>query len=317
MPNNFQIPDLTKLCGEHFDLRVNEHCHPVGQESRQWVLQQGLTLVDEYSSSSSNARALQLASLQIPLLASLWYPTCDVTQLRTATDLLTILFYKCNHPDVLNEAAGRTALDSVVNRVRHAMNEQSSRWARFQTTLASFHTARTSGQPQSVGSLLISKRSSEIFGVAFDLQEYVEDLQVSDEVIHGQFLSDLKRNALDAVTWMKEVVEYNVKQAKGESAVNLIAVLMREKEITLQAAVNQATANAKECIQSFVRLSLGDKATSLTEDAKRYVQGLRDCIVGWAYWVYETEEYFLKNGEEVKAFGWVFLLPKDGEGEKR
>ncbi len=90
---------------------------------------------------------------------------------------------------------------------------------------------------------------------------------------------------------------------------------MKENGITLQAAINQATDNVRECLQRFVELASGSEAAALDEKARRYVLGLRDCVVGWAHWVYETEEYFSKNGEEVKAFWWVFLLPKEGEGE--
>ena len=90
---------------------------------------------------------------------------------------------------------------------------------------------------------------------------------------------------------------------------------MKEKGITLQAAITQATNKAKECLRVFVELSSSGQTAALSDDERRYVQGIRDCVVGWAHWVYETEEYFAKNGEEVKAFGWVFLLPKEGEGE--
>ena len=38
-----------------------------------------------------------------------------------------------------------------------------------------------------------------------------------------------------------------------------------------------------------------------------YVHVLRDYISGNIHWFYETELYFGAKGEEVKAFGWVFL----------
>ncbi|PFH45987.1 hypothetical protein AMATHDRAFT_8405 [Amanita thiersii Skay4041] len=42
-------------------------------------------------------------------------------------------------------------------------------------------------------------------------------------------------------------------------------------------------------------------------DAADTVQVLRDYIAGAVHWFYETELYFGTKGEEVKAFGWVFL----------
>ena len=38
-----------------------------------------------------------------------------------------------------------------------------------------------------------------------------------------------------------------------------------------------------------------------------YIHVLRDYISGNVHWFYETELYFGAKGEEVKAFGWVFL----------
>jgi len=48
-----------------------------------------------------------------------------------------------------------------------------------------------------------------------------------------------------------------------------------------------------------------------------YVQALRNCIAGTINWAYETELYFGKKGDEIRAFGWVFLSPKMGGEDRR
>lgn len=50
-------------------------------------------------------------------------------------------------------------------------------------------------------------------------------------------------------------------------------------------------------------------ATSSTssEQTARYIQALKDYIVGSVHWGYETELYFGQKGDEVRSFGWVFL----------
>ncbi|KAL0948253.1 hypothetical protein HGRIS_010850 [Hohenbuehelia grisea] len=45
------------------------------------------------------------------------------------------------------------------------------------------------------------------------------------------------------------------------------------------------------------------------DDMRAYMQGLRDCIVGFVHWTYETDIYFGKHGEEVRNTGWMFMLP--------
>ncbi|RXW13522.1 hypothetical protein EST38_g12333 [Candolleomyces aberdarensis] len=50
---------------------------------------------------------------------------------------------------------------------------------------------------------------------------------------------------------------------------------------------------------------------SSSEQTARYVQALKDYIVGSIHWGYETELYFGQKGDEVRSFGWVFLANSD------
>ena len=52
-------------------------------------------------------------------------------------------------------------------------------------------------------------------------------------------------------------------------------------------------------------LALESNTTATT--TKRYIEALKDCLVGTLHWAYETELFFGKKGSEVRAFGWVFV----------
>ncbi|KAF8645362.1 hypothetical protein AX16_007865 [Volvariella volvacea WC 439] len=52
------------------------------------------------------------------------------------------------------------------------------------------------------------------------------------------------------------------------------------------------------------------RSSETEEDIHALIQQMKDCIVGCANWIYETELYFGAKGEEVRSFGWVFLCPK-------
>ena len=119
---------------------------------------------------------------------------------------------------------------------------------------------------------------------------------------------------------------------------------MQHKSLSIQGAVNLAGAMLKDSVTSFRSaeshlfvslkpesyLSLGlslpnplawvlgtiypapedqdeEKREKERKEVERYVRGLRSLIVGTVNWVYETEIYFGKKGEEVRTFGWVFL----------
>ncbi|KAF8632723.1 hypothetical protein AX15_001720 [Amanita polypyramis BW_CC] len=60
-------------------------------------------------------------------------------------------------------------------------------------------------------------------------------------------------------------------------------------------------------IKSLTSLRPSAVLSELIGDLDAYLHVLRDYISGNVHWFYETELYFGAKGEEVKAFGWVFL----------
>ena len=99
---------------------------------------------------------------------------------------------------------------------------------------------------------------------------------------------------------------------------NLVLVLMAERRLTLQSAVTAAGALVKKTVGAFLeneRLLLDSAqlhafGPCVDADARRYVRGMRDCIVGLTYWLYETDRFFGDAGDEVRDLGWVFLPPR-------
>ncbi|KAK2467452.1 hypothetical protein APHAL10511_000307 [Amanita phalloides] len=60
-------------------------------------------------------------------------------------------------------------------------------------------------------------------------------------------------------------------------------------------------------IKSLCSLRPSAGLSQLIRDLDASVRVLRDYIAGHIHWFYETEFYFGSKGEDVKAFGWVFL----------
>lgn len=109
MPTSFQIPDLVKLCCNHpqFELRANQHCHAVSNATLRWVEE------NTFLCSSQEERE-GLSDMQITLLAALCFPTCDMPQLRAASDLLTVLFWWHDRPERVDDVAGEAAFQRFV-----------------------------------------------------------------------------------------------------------------------------------------------------------------------------------------------------------
>lgn len=108
---------------------------------------------------------------------------------------------------------------------------------------------------------------------------------------------------------MQDIASYNIQQAAGDSF-NLVALIMNQRKVSVQVAVHAAIEAICERLDRFFKLHVDESLANMGGDVLAYVQGLRQCIIGWAYWVYETDRYFAENSEDVKEFGWVFLLPQ-------
>ena len=86
-PTRFHIPDLIALCGNTFELQANGLCRQVGDALLTWPCSvEFLTETD----------IELLPGLQMPLLASLCYPSCDFPQLLLISKYLILLLHWSN-----------------------------------------------------------------------------------------------------------------------------------------------------------------------------------------------------------------------------
>lgn len=113
---------------------------------------------------------------------------------------------------------------------------------------------------------------------------------------------------------MQDIAAYNVKQVSGDHN-NLVSVLMKDKDLSVQPAIITARKCLQESIERFLKFEklVPSWDASIDEEVQMYVQGLRDCIVGVLHWVYETERYFQGHGDDIRSFGWIFLLSQDDD----
>ncbi|KAF8333389.1 hypothetical protein F5887DRAFT_679723 [Amanita rubescens] len=84
------------------------------------------------------------------------------------------------------------------------------------------------------------------------------------------------------------------------------------KSIVIRA--NNSDQDKTPLIKSLSLLQPSVGLSKLVRSLDAYIHILRDYISGNVHWFYETELYFGTKGEEVKAFGWVFLNPPQVSG---
>lgn len=138
---------------------------------------------------------------------------------------------------------------------------------------------------------------------------------------------------------------YNIDQSL-DNKLNIVCVLQSEREAGLASSINEAGNLIRQRLEQFKALEdslllnasapLGHATSTTTfslswlwnntpkirglpdstlisqtqvHDVGLYVRELKDCMVGFLNWAYETDMFFKTKGESVKSFGWVFLSP--------
>ncbi|KAF9074216.1 isoprenoid synthase domain-containing protein [Rhodocollybia butyracea] len=167
-------------------------------------------------------------------------------------------------------------------------------------------------------------------GLELDISPYNDDLRV------------LQRLVGDIITLAWDIFAYNIDQSI-DNKINIVSLLQSKRGIGLARAISEAGALIRERLEQFKALEenllrvepaptssntwgqswlwwfwslLSSNAedpetlpASVAHDVELYINGLKNCLVGFFNWAYETEMFFGTKGESVKGFGWVFLLP--------
>ncbi|KZT01964.1 terpenoid synthase [Laetiporus sulphureus 93-53] len=302
-----QLPHLISYC-DAFELRTNPHCRTVADKAKKWV-------VDSNTGgflSEQERRAF--CGLQATLLISLCYPTCDAAQLLAITQMFTLMIHCMDSSQITAQsAATQRAFDGIWTCLRRTTNAD---WqTRFRRHLRAFRTALMRTEADSdrgimpdIESYIALRQDSSGTKLLFDLIEYAEGLRIPPSQHASPLLQRLKSDACNIISWSTDIAAYaRIHVARDRH--NLVTVLMAERRLPVQTAMHAAGALVKETVQTFLAnehmfLSQGQP---VDKDVRRYIQGLRDCIVGAVHWLYETDRFFGDNGDEVRDLGWVFV----------
>ncbi|TFK49130.1 terpenoid synthase [Heliocybe sulcata] len=327
-PTKIILPDLVSHCD--FPLRSNDHCARASKESEEWFLR-GANL-------NKHRRAAFLA-LKAGSLTSTCYPHAPYHELRVCCDFMNYLFHLDDLMDDMKNSSTWSLRDEVIGVLREPdMYKSSSRvgrmtkdfWvrlsasatfgveSRFIKTFDAFFKAvtqqaldRQKGRIPDLESYIIMRRDTSGCRPCWALIEYANHLAIPDEVMEHPLLVSLGDAANDLVTWSNDIFSYNAEQARGDTH-NMIVVVMQQKRMSLQDAVDFVGSMCRQSIDRFIddRAQLPSWGPGIDDAVARYVQGLADWIVGSLHWSFDSGRYFGDKGKEIKASRIVELLPR-------
>lgn len=142
---------------------------------------------------------------------------------------------------------------------------------------------------------------------------------------------------------LQDVFSYNIDQSLGNK-INVVTMLQSNRGVGLTHCINEVGTLIRQRLEQFRSLedNLNPKTTSAptnngilswlwntqkvpdsnlfspaqVHDVELYIRQLKDCMVGFINWAYETDMFFKTKGESVKSFGWVFLLPSNSRTDE-
>lgn len=113
---------------------------------------------------------------------------------------------------------------------------------------------------------------------------------------------------------IQDICSYNVEQARGDDQHNLITVIMKERGLDVQGAMDSLGAWHRELVSDFVGamidLTTGIWSLEVDEELKEYVWGIGNWVTANIEWGFETQRYFGSHGPDVREHQKISLLPR-------
>ncbi|KAG6334599.1 hypothetical protein ID866_4493 [Astraeus odoratus] len=326
-PTTFTLPDLHAICTYPF--RVHPKLNEVSRASEKWLSDLG----DLDEAWTSRFKAAKLTAL-----VAGYHPDADLDRFRVFTDYIhwAVLvddwldYYHQGDARALRECCMRAFRDpDFVTEDRSALMIKSF-FGRFLQTSGPGCTKRfvegmdlffiaTEREAEyrdkrciaDLESYLAYRRDTGGCMPLFALIEYINGIDLPEEVVSHPVIQAMESAANDVICWANDIYSYNAEQARGDNH-NLISVLMHEKGLDVQEAMNEAGAiwcAGFQCFEDNI-----DYLPSWGEDVDRlvaiYTQGLRNHITSLLHWSFYTERYFGQDGPQIKKDRIVRLCPK-------
>ncbi|KAJ6479121.1 terpenoid synthase [Mycena sanguinolenta] len=263
------------------------------------------------------------------LLASLAYSNLSKDDCRVGCDLMNLFFLIDEHFDLVDTHGARVRADIVMHALRNPEAARSEgEWIGGEVTRQFWLNAMRISSPT------FQRRFIDEFQIYLDpwrsIDEYFEvrrvtigvkaaviineiEMNIPEEVIQNEHIATLIAAATDMILIANDIYSYNIEQARGDDRHNLVAIVMRTKNLSLVDTLDWISALHDRLVEKFLaafrQVPLCDDA-ELNRQVHEFADGLGNWVRGYDAWSFESERYFGQKGKEVHATRMVDLLPK-------
>jgi len=170
---------------------------------------------------------------------------------------------------------------------------------------------RTNCQYRNFEEYLVMRRNTSGTLLSFVVVEF--GLDIPDEVYSHPQVQALRQNGADLIIFVNDLLSYAREkvQSGGNVFHNSIELLMVEKQLELQAAINELERHAVAAVSAFVanRVNLPSWGEEIDRRVKVYADGIASFVRANDTWSFECGRYFGSKGLEIKKTRIVTLSP--------
>nr|BDI63099.1 sesquiterpene synthase [Collybia nuda] len=321
------LPDLISMLP--LEGATNPHYEKGAAESRAWI--------NSYNVFTDRKRAFFVLGSN-ELLVSHAYPYAGYDVFKICCDFVNVLFV---FDELSDEQDGKDALtlgNIFVNAMTDPLWNDQSKFSRMTKEFRSRYTKlagpnttarflkywesycaaviteaelREKGQILDVDSFMELRRDNSAVRLCFGLIEFCFGTDLPDEVFEDPTFLKIYWAAVDLVCWANDVYSYDMEQSKGISGNNIVTVLMHDKNMDLQTAVDYVGTYSKELVDRFMDLQahLPSWGSAVDSQVALFIKGLGYWVKGNLDWSFETQRYFGPKHMEIKNTLLVTLRP--------
>ncbi|KAG2114146.1 isoprenoid synthase domain-containing protein [Suillus discolor] len=321
--SQFILPDLINDC--HYPVRQNPHYDAAYHASVQWLMDVAQLVEPEirgYIDMDANG------------LGVVCYPDADAFHLQVCSDFLNWIFVIDDWMES-GVVDARKVHETCISVFRDPINFDTERvdgkmcksfFSRFKETAGPGCTQRfidaselyfaavakqvddcAKGHVYDIGSYIALRRHMGAMRLFFNLIEFAARIDLPDEVVSHPVVKALEDATNDHVCWHNDILSYNKEQSRGHAPwENIVPVIMYERGLDLQGAMDYAGQMCKDAIQRFDsnRAMLPSWGEEVDRQVAIYIEGLQHWIAGSLRWHFDCARYAVSPDRIIK------LLPK-------
>ncbi|GJE85104.1 terpenoid synthase [Phanerochaete sordida] len=325
---SYRLPDLHSI--STFTARFNVHHDEAAASSREWYL----------SYNPLTGKRLEFFKEGGSELLCAWaYPYAGLQHLRTACDFVNLLF---TIDEITDDQSGPDALatgmcflntlkddnfddGSVLCQMTRDFKQRFFPYAgpatarRFLEHTESYVLGfareaelREQGVVLDLAAYEPHRRENSAVRYAFGLFGYLLGMDLPDAVFEHPVYMEMHLAAVDMVCWANDVYSYDMEQAMGHLANNILTVLQREEGIDLQAASDRVGVHFQKLVNRFndAKARLPSFGKALDEITANHIMAMEAWVAGNLEWSFGTRRYFGKNNVKVRETLVVELSPQ-------